>query len=80
MLYQNGFKSPEEVARAEESTLSEIEGLGPDKAGSILKAVRAFVEAKQQEAEAAAAAAEEAGEVASAATDMSAPSEEGKAS
>ncbi len=62
LLYQNGFKSPEEVARADESALADIDGLGPEKAGGILKAVRAYVEAKQaeeaqrQEAEAAAAA------------------------
>jgi len=87
LLYQNGFKSPEEVARAEESALAEIEGLGPDKAGGILKAVRAFVEAKQREAEAAASAAAaaaeeaaEAGEESGPAAELSAPSEEGKPS
>jgi transcription termination/antitermination protein NusA len=55
LLYQNGFKSPEEVAQADEQQIAEIEGLGPEKAGSILKAVRAYVETKQQEAAAAAA-------------------------
>jgi len=83
LLYQNGFKSPEEVARAEESALAEIEGLGPDKAGSILKAVRAFVEVKQQEAEAAAvaaaSAAEDAAEEIGAGAELGAP-EEGKVS
>jgi N utilization substance protein A len=49
LLYQNGFKSAEEVAGAEESTLAEIDGLGPEKAGGILKAVRAYVAVKQQE-------------------------------
>jgi N utilization substance protein A len=91
LLYQNGFKSPEEVARAEESALAEIEGLGPEKAGSILKAVCAYVEAKQQEeaiaaaaasAEAAAASAEAAAAAADgpAADEPSVPAEEGKAS
>ncbi len=91
LLYQNGFKSPEEVARAEESALGEIEGLGPEKAGGILKAVRAYVEAKQieeaQRQEAAAAAAaiadgtpDEAGEGEETAVELSAPPEEGKAS
>lgn len=55
LLYQNGFKSPEEVAQADETTIAEIEGLGPEKTASILRAVRAYVEAKQQEAAAAAA-------------------------
>jgi transcription termination/antitermination protein NusA len=55
LLYQNGFKSAAEVAQADENSIGEIEGLGADKAGSILKAVRAYVETKQREAEAAAA-------------------------
>jgi N utilization substance protein A len=89
LLYQNGFKSPEEVARAEESALAEIEGLGPEKAGNILKAVRAYVETKQQEEEdakrqeaesAAAATADEAGTGGEPAAELSAPAEEGKAS
>ena len=50
LLYQNGFKSAEELARADERALAEIEGLGPEKAASILKAARAYVEAKQREA------------------------------
>jgi N utilization substance protein A len=59
LLYQNGFKSAEEVAQSDEQTLAEVEGLGPEKAASILRAARAFVETKQREAEAAAAAAAE---------------------
>ena len=31
LLYQNGFKSAEEVAQAEEQTIADIEGLGPEK-------------------------------------------------
>jgi transcription termination/antitermination protein NusA len=57
LLYQNGFKSAEEVAQADEQAIAEIEGVGPEKAASILKAVREYVEVKQREAEAAAAAA-----------------------
>jgi len=57
LLYQNGFKSPQEVAQADEQTIAEIEGVGAEKAVSILKAVRAYVEVKQREAEAEAAAA-----------------------
>ena len=51
LLYQNGFKSAEEVAQADEQMLAEIEGLGPERAASILKAARAFVETQQHEAE-----------------------------
>jgi N utilization substance protein A len=57
LLYQNGFKSPEEVAQSDEQTIAEIEGLGPEKAAGILKAVRAYVETKQREAAEAAEAA-----------------------
>ncbi len=90
LLYQNGFKSPEEVAQADEQTLTEIEGLGPDKAASILKAVRTYVEQKQAEAEAAGdTATEAAGELAAETpasdtkdqdTEASGPLQEGKAS
>jgi N utilization substance protein A len=59
LLYQNGFKSAEELAQADEQALAEVEGLGPEKATSILKAARTYVEAKQREAAAAASAAEE---------------------
>jgi N utilization substance protein A len=59
LLYQNGFKSAEELAQADEQALAEIEGLGPEKVAAILKAARASVEAKQREAAAAAASAEE---------------------
>src|SRR4029079_3607432 len=46
LLYQNGFKSPEEVAQADEQQLAEIEGLAPEKASTILKAVRAYIATK----------------------------------
>ncbi len=56
LLYQNGFKSAEEVAQADEQALADVEGLGPEKAASILKSARAYVETKQREAAEAAAA------------------------
>jgi len=65
LIYQNGFKSAEELAAADEETVAEIEGIGPERAGTILAAARAHVE--QQSAEAAALAA--AGEAESAGGD-----------
>ena len=91
LLYQNGFKSAEEVAQADEQTLAEIEGLGPEKVASILKAARAYVDTKQREAEEAAAvaaqeavqeaatASAEAGNVEAAAAETVGAVEEGKA-
>ena len=58
LLYQYGYKSAEEVAAADEATLAEIDGIGPEKAPGVLKAVRAYVEERKREAEAAAAEAE----------------------
>ncbi len=82
LLYQNGFKSPEEVAQADEQAIAEIEGLGPEKVTAILKAVRAYVEEKQREAAAAAAAeeaAQEAPPAAEADSELTMTPEEGKA-
>jgi N utilization substance protein A len=78
LLYQNGFKSAEEVAQADEAQLAEIEGLGPEKIASILQAVRAHVEAKRQEEEASAAAAAAAADAA--AEPLAATPEEGRTS
>jgi N utilization substance protein A len=80
LLYQNGFKSPEEVAQSDEQALGEIEGLGPDKTAGILKAARAFVEQKQREAEIAAAEAAAAppAKPAEEASELPAAPEEGK--
>ncbi|MCK6553346.1 transcription termination factor NusA [Candidatus Binatia bacterium] len=75
LLYQNGFKSAEEVAQTDEQTIAEIEGLGPDKAVVILGAVRAHVEEKQREAEAAAVAAAAAAAAAAAETEADASAE-----
>jgi N utilization substance protein A len=78
LLYQNGFKSAEELAQADEQALAEVEGLGAEKAVSILKAARAYVEAKQREAAAATPPAEEAEEKEE--IGLSAAPQEGKAS
>jgi len=55
LLFQNGFKSAEELAQADEVELAEIEGIAPEKAPVILAAARVHVEElKRQAAEAAA--------------------------
>ena len=56
LLYQNGFKSAAELARSDEDTLTEIEGIEPERAGATLAAARAHV--AQQCAEEAARAEE----------------------
>ena len=56
LLYQNGFKSAEEVAQSDEQVIADIDGLGAERAPAIIKAAREHVEQKQREAEAAAAA------------------------
>src|SRR5579885_719620 len=58
LLYQNGFKSAEELAASDEETIAEIDGLGPERARSILAAAREHVARKQAEEQAAAAGAE----------------------
>ncbi|MGH7819635.1 MAG: transcription termination factor NusA, partial [Candidatus Binatia bacterium] len=57
-LLQEGFKSAEQVAEADIETLSDIEGIGPEKAEVVLRSAHEHVEAlRRAEAEAAAAAA-----------------------
>ncbi|HKA53616.1 MAG TPA: transcription termination factor NusA [Candidatus Binatia bacterium] len=46
LLYQNGFKSAEEVAEADVEALLDVEGLGQEKATAILQAARDHVAAK----------------------------------
>jgi N utilization substance protein A len=46
LLYQNGFKSAEEVAAAELEDLVEVEGIGQEKADTVLRAARDYVAAK----------------------------------
>ena len=57
LLYQNGFKSAEELAASDEETVGEIDGVGPERAGTILAAAREHVARKQADEEASAAAA-----------------------
>jgi N utilization substance protein A len=59
LLYQNGFKSAEELAGSDEETVADIEGIGPERAAVILAAAREHV-ARKREEEALAAAAREA--------------------
>lgn len=49
LLYQNGFKSLEDVAAADPDTLLDIEGIGTEKASAILQAVREYVESTKVE-------------------------------
>ena len=60
LLYQNAFKSAEELAASDEDTVAEIEGIGPEVGGGILAAARAHVEQKRAEEAALAAAREDA--------------------
>ena len=51
LLYQNGFKSAEEVAEADLDALLEVEGLGQEKAAAVLQAAREYIAAKATAAE-----------------------------
>ncbi|MBI3798546.1 MAG: transcription termination/antitermination protein NusA [Deltaproteobacteria bacterium] len=51
LLYQNGFKSAEEIAEADLDALLEVEGLGPEKATAVLQAAREYIAAKAAAAE-----------------------------
>jgi N utilization substance protein A len=57
LLYQNGFKSAEEVAASDEETLGDIDGIDPERAPGILTAAREHIEQKRVEEQAAQAAA-----------------------
>src|SRR5262249_56232504 len=56
LLYLNGFKSVEDLSASDEETVGEIEGIGPERGGTILAAARAHVDQKRAEAAALAAA------------------------
>lgn len=56
LLYQDGFKSAEELAEADLETILQIEGIGPEKAGAIYKASREHVADKKRKEEEKAAA------------------------
>jgi N utilization substance protein A len=58
LLYQSGFKSAEELAASDEEKVGDIEGIGPERGGTILAAARAHVDQKRAK-EAALAAVEE---------------------
>src|SRR5215470_1494124 len=49
LLYQNGFKSAEELAASDEETVGEIDGIDPERAGPILAAAREHVVRKREE-------------------------------
>lgn len=51
LLYQSGFKSAEELAEAEVETISEIDGIGAEKAAAIHEASRQYVDEEQRRAE-----------------------------
>ena len=72
LLYQNGFKSAEDVAQTDIATIAEVEGIGPERAPQIAAAAIERVEQLKQEAEAAAAAAEQAAAEAAAAAQAAA--------
>jgi transcription termination/antitermination protein NusA len=56
LLYQNGFKSAEELAASNEEAVGEIDGIGPERAGTILAAARDHVAQKRADEESAALA------------------------
>ncbi len=51
LLYQEGFKSAEEVAEAELESILEVEGIGPEKAETIYKSSREYVAEKKRKEE-----------------------------
>jgi len=58
LLYQNGFKSAEDLAASDEETVGDIEGIGPERAAGILVAARDHLARKREEEALAAASAE----------------------
>ena len=64
LLYQDGFKSAEEIAEAELETIMEIEGIGAEKAQAIYKSSREHVAEKRRKEEEERAAAQAAAEAA----------------
>ena len=66
LLYQNGFKSAEEVAASDEEAIGDIDGIGTERAPTILATAREHVEQTRVDAAAAAAAQAAAAQVAAA--------------
>ncbi|MBI4529129.1 MAG: transcription termination/antitermination protein NusA [Deltaproteobacteria bacterium] len=56
LLYQDGFKSAEELAEADLETVQQVEGVGREKAETIYKAAREYVAEKRKREEEAAKA------------------------
>jgi transcription termination/antitermination protein NusA len=77
LLYQNGFKSAEEVAQSDEESIGDVDGIGAERAPAILAAARERVEqTRAEEAAAAAQAAAAAVEAATAAAEAAAAAAE----
>ncbi|MBI4488468.1 MAG: KH domain-containing protein, partial [Deltaproteobacteria bacterium] len=51
LLYQDGFKSAEELAEAELETILDVDGIGPEKAEAIYKSSREYVAEKRRREE-----------------------------
>lgn len=64
LLYQSGFKSAEDLAEADLESISDIDGMEPDRAETILTAARGYVEEERARAAAEEAAAIDAGDTA----------------
>lgn len=61
LLYQSGFKSAEDLAEADLESVSDIDGIEPERAETILAAARGYVEEERARAAAEEAAAIDAG-------------------
>lgn len=61
LLYQSGFKSAEDLAEADLESISDIDGIEPERAETILAAARGYVEEERARAAAEEAAAIDAG-------------------
>src|SRR5882724_5434694 len=66
LLYQNGFKSAEELAASDLDTVAQVDGVSAEKATTIIRSAQEHVEHKRVEAEARAAEEAVAAEAASA--------------
>lgn len=79
LLYQDGFKSAEEVAAANLETILDIEGIGPEKAQSIYNTSREYVAEKKRKEEEQKALAEAAAQTVESAEPAAAPEKEQEA-
>lgn len=76
LLYQDGFKSAEEIAEADLETIRDIEGIGPEKAESIYKTSREYVVEKKRKEEEEKALAKAAAQAVESAEPAAAPEKE----